>query len=51
MIIASQLSGIDGVDCELDGADQILDFKTLQGLSHHDNTCTTPGATSDIRGA
>jgi len=35
LLIAIHLSGSDGVDCALGGADHILDFKTLQGLSHY----------------
>jgi hypothetical protein len=34
VIRASHLSGSNGVDCDLDGANHIVDFKTLQGLSH-----------------
>ena len=45
VIRASHLSGSNGVDCDLDGANYIVDFKTLQGLSHYDNTSTIPGAT------
>ena len=30
---ASHLSGSNGVDCDLNGANHILDFKTLEGLS------------------
>ena len=51
VIRASHLSGINGVDCDLDGANHIVDFKTLQGLSHYDTTfvrqhlSTIPGAT------
>ena len=30
VIRASHLSGSNGFDCDLDGADQIVDFKTLQ---------------------
>jgi len=39
------VSGSNGVDCSLDGADHIVDFKALQGLSHDNNTSTTLGAT------
>ena len=39
----------NGVDCDLDGADHIVDFKTLQGLSHYDNTSSIPGATLEKR--
>ena len=42
-------SGSNGVDCDLDGANHIVDFKTLQGLSHYDNTSTIPGATLEKR--
>jgi hypothetical protein len=49
VIRASHLSGSNGVDCDLDGADHIVDFKTLQGLSHYDNTSTIPGATLEKR--
>ena len=45
----AHLSGSNGVDCALDGADHIVDFKTLQGLSHYNNTSTTPGATLEKR--
>ena len=45
VIKASHLSGSNGADCDLDGANQIVDFKTLQGLSHYDNTSTIPGGT------
>ena len=45
----SHLSGSNGVDCDLDGANHIVDFKTLQGLSHYDNTSTIPGATLEKR--
>jgi len=38
VIRASHLSGGNGVDCDLDGANHIKDFKTLQGL----HTTTTP---------
>jgi len=34
-----------GVDSTLDGTDHIVDFKTLQGFSHYNDTSTTPGAT------
>jgi len=34
VLIAIHLSGSNGVDCALDGADHIVDFKTLQGLSN-----------------
>jgi len=33
--------------CALDGADHIVDFKTLRGLSDYDNTSTVPGATPE----
>ena len=49
MIRASYLSGSNGVDCDSDGSDHIVDFKTLQGLSHFDNTSTIPGATLEKR--
>jgi hypothetical protein len=49
VIRASHLSGSNGVDCDLDGANHIVDFKTLQGLSHYDNTSTIPGATLEKR--
>ena len=49
MIRASHLSGNNGVDCDLDGANHIVDSKTLQGLSHYDNTSTIPGATLEKR--
>jgi hypothetical protein len=45
VIRASHLSGSNGVDCDLDGANQFLDFRSLQGLSHYENTSTIPGAT------
>ena len=48
-LIAIHLSGSNGVDCALDGADHIVDFETLQGLSHYNNTSTTPGATQKSR--
>ena len=49
VIRASHLSGSNGVDCDLDGANHIVDFKTLQGLSHYDNTSTIPGAALEKR--
>jgi hypothetical protein len=49
VIRASHLSGSNGVGCDLDGANQIVDFKTLQGLSHYDNTSTIPGETLEKR--
>jgi hypothetical protein len=49
VIRASYLSGSNGVDCDSDGSDHIVDFKTLQGLSHFDNTSTIPGATLEKR--
>ena len=48
-IRASHLSGSNGVDCDLDGTNRIVDFKSLQGLSHYDNTSTIPGATLEKR--
>ena len=45
VIRESHLSGSYGADCDLDGANHIVDFKTLQGLSHFDSTSTFPGAT------
>ena len=45
VIGASHLSGSNGVGFDLDGANHIVDFKTLQGLSHYDNTSTIPGVT------
>jgi hypothetical protein len=42
---ATHLSGSNGVDCDLNGADHISDFKTLEGLSHYDSTSTTPKGT------
>jgi len=46
VLIAIHPSGSNGVDCALDdGADHIVDFKTLHGLSHYNNTSKTPGAT------
>ena len=49
MIRASHLSGSNGVDCDLNGANHIVDFRTLQGLSSYDNTSTIPGATLEKR--
>jgi hypothetical protein len=49
VIRASHLSGSNGVDCNLDGSNHIVDFRTLQGLSHYDNTSTIPGATLEKR--
>ncbi len=49
MIRASHLSGSNGVDCDLTGANHIVDFKRPQGLSHYDNTSTIPGATLEKR--
>jgi len=49
VLIAIHLSGSNGVDCALDGADHIVDCKALQGLSHCNNTSTTPGATLEKR--
>jgi hypothetical protein len=49
VIRTTHLSGSNGVDCVLDGADHIVDFKTLQGLSHYDNTSSTPGAILENR--
>jgi len=49
VIRASHLSGRNGADCDLNGANQIVDFKTLQALSHYDNTSTIPGATLEKR--
>ena len=46
---ASYISGSNGDGCDLDGTNQIVDFKTLQGLSHYDNTSTIPGATLEKR--
>jgi hypothetical protein len=46
---ASHLLGSNGVDCYLDGVNHVVDFKTLQGLSHYDNTSTIPGATLEKR--
>ena len=51
VLIAIHLSGSNGADCALDGADHIVDFKTLQGLSLYNNTSTTPGATLDRGGS
>jgi len=48
-LIAIHLSGSNGVDCALYGVDQSVDFKTLQGLSHYNNTSTTPGVTLEKR--
>ena len=49
VLIAIYLSGSNGLDCALDGADHIVDFKTHQGLSHYNNTSTTPCATLEKR--
>ena len=49
MIRASHLSGSYGGDCDLDGSNHIVDFNTLQVLSHYDNTSTIPGATLEKR--
>ena len=45
VIRAPHLSASKGADCDLDGADHIVDFEAPQGLSHYDNTSTIPGAT------
>ena len=46
LLIAIHLSGSNGVDCVLDGADHIVDFKTLQGLSRtRTRTNTNPNDT------
>jgi len=45
----NHLSGSNGVDCDLNGAYNILDFNTLHGLSQYDNTSTIPGATLEKR--
>jgi len=45
VLVAIHLSGSNDVDCSLGGADHIVDFKTILGLSHCDNSSTTPGAT------
>jgi len=49
VIRAPHLSGSNGLGCDLDGANLIVDFKTPQGLSHYDNTSTIPGATLEKR--
>jgi len=49
VIRASHLSGRNGVGCDLDGTDHIVDFKTPQGLLHYDNTSTIPRATLEKR--
>ena len=47
--MATYLKGSNGAEYILDGASHLVDFKTLQGLSHYDNTSTTPGATLEKR--
>jgi len=49
LLITIHLSGSNGVDCALDGSDHIVDFKTLQGLLHYNNTSTAPGASIEKR--
>jgi len=49
VLIAIHLSGSNGVDCVRDGADDVVDFKTLQDLSHYNKTSTTPAATVEKR--
>jgi hypothetical protein len=49
VIRASHLSGSNGAGCDLDGTNHIVDFKTLRGLSHYDNTSTIPGETLEKR--
>jgi len=49
VIRASHLSGGNGADFDLDGANHIVDFMALQGFSHDDNTSTIPGATLEKR--
>ena len=49
MLIATYLTGSNGAECALDGANHVVDFKTLQGLSYYNNTFTAPGATLEKR--
>jgi len=49
VLIAIHLSGSNAVDCALDSSNHIVNFKTPQGLSHYNNTSTTPGATLEKR--
>jgi len=37
------------VECDPDGANHVVDFKTLQGLSHYNSTSTIPGPTLEKR--
>ena len=48
-MIATHLKGSNGAECALDGASHVVDFKTLQGLSHYNNTSIIPGATLEKR--
>ena len=45
MIRAPHLSASKGADCDLDGADHIVDFEAPQGLSHYDSASYISGAT------
>jgi len=45
LLIESLLEGSNGAECALGDANHVVNFKTLQGLSHYDITFTNPGAT------
>ena len=49
VLIATHLKGSNGAECVVDGASHVVDFKTLQGLFHYNNTSIIPGATLEKR--